>query len=751
MKFRIIIAISFLFFNFLGSAQQTHWANPRPTGIEINDIMFFDSEHGFMTGVYGTALVSSNGGVLWESVETNCIESLLRIYPLGGGEALVSSSVNLYRINDFGHSWSFISSLSDLHNLRPTSIDMIDAQIGYGMNSKNLLKTIDGGNSWFVVQGDLADILQSEEIRGLDFVDENTGLIFSWSDNNNDGRIFRTVNGGANCAPLEYSFKNKVQKPVSIAGLNDSTYLLLCSTFNGKNTDITFGTEVIKTTDFGENWINTFRGIDQGLYFLPERMNVFLDSLIYVCGTMGQEQDNVKMISSFDVGNTWELNTSVLLEQYGNYSMKAVEVVNTNKAFAFYETNLSHDLPPIFVTTSNHLNWEPVYSNYRGDIYNVLFSKDEMSALTQDGILFSTDYFESFDEISLPEISLDVSGQSDALSVIAISGNDSLGFLIAKNNVTQWNKYNTDIVGFKPVSIEVPNDRCFYVFGDRDGYLQIIFVYNFNSGNVSVKEINLPDGIGDIENVSNFCYENGTIYVFYKYFGYYASSDHGKTWENKHLEFLDYKLSKGLVMDDSMVYVSNYNEIFRFKDGDPSTAEQIIPNWLQTGLQDIDEFIVLDDGRVAAIAAGYWGVYYLLTKNKNDEWKKIGLNQKMQKLCYDPFYDAVWIYGGNCLLYLGDGLPVGIEPIPTHSEQKAFSIEGNPFSNSLQISINLEFQGEATLQLTDMNGKIVRQSKIMLHGRASRFLIQTHDLAPGAYVCTLVAGGESFSDIVIKQ
>jgi len=68
-----------------------------------------------------------------------------------------------------------------------------------------------------------------------------------------------------------------------------------------------------------------------------------------------------------------------------------------------------------------------------------------------------------------------------------------------------------------------------------------------------------------------------------------------------------------------------------------------------------------------------------------------------------------------------------------------------------QINIKLEFQGEAMLQLTDMNGKIVRQSKIMLHGRASRFLIQTHDLASGAFVCTLVTGDESFSERVIKQ
>ncbi len=105
----------------------------------------------------------------------------------------------------------------------------------------------------------------------------------------------------------------------------------------------------------------------------------------------------------------------------------------------------------------------------------------------------------------------------------------------------------------------------------------------------------------------------------------------------------------------------------------------------------------------------------------------------------------------NRLLYLGDGLPVGIEPIQSHVEQEAFAVEGNPFSNSLQINIKLEFQGEAMLQLTDMNGKIVRQSKIMLHGRASRFLMQTHDLAPGAYVCTLVAGGESFSEKIIKQ
>ncbi len=49
-----------------------------------------------------------------------------------------------------------------------------------------------------------------------------------------------------------------------------------------------------------------------------------------------------------------------------------------------------------------------------------------------------------------------------------------------------------------------------------------------------------------------------------------------------------------------------------------------------------------------------------------------------------------------------------------------------------------------------MNGKIVRQSKIMLHGRASRFLMQTQDLAPGAYVCTLVTGGNSFSEVVVK-
>ncbi len=763
MKFRIIIAISFLFFSILGSAQQTHWVNPKPTGSTINDIEFWDDEHGLMVGNWGAVQTTSDGGANWDVIPSFTRESLLYIHKLSGGSVLAASSQSLFKTSDYGKNWELIFDMPDSIKLLPISIDMVDDIHGYACSKKKIFKTVDGGYSWTSRGVHTPELYVGEDdevIRGVAFKNIDTGLIVSW--HYYFGRkVFSTYNQG-------YSFEQVYDPgmfhdgdaPLDLIHLKDSIFLIPVVIFANKKSAYFSGPGMYRSNDNGKNW--EFVLNNSGLWFRPHRVKVINDSVLYYYGSCDGDCGGFGYLSSPDGGYSWTVQRMPDYPYFFSPNMTALYPFSAEKAIGFFSgrlINLVKYNRYYFVQTLDGKNWNPVYPDYLNAFHDVFFMDNSMFLLVNHRLLKSSDYFESRDSIPFPGKDLLLASKYGPQAAV-YAQNDSLSFLInTMDNGQQWQQTQLNIHHFSIKDMEYAASGQLFLLGKENEEAKLFVNQPLQQ---ELTEFQLPAAFSELNDI--YIHSGGKTL-----FGadeadqgsYYVFNEEEDGWEAYSLNLAPLRM--GFASGNNSMYLVDKANVPGIWESIRVPYYDPLPVFTAPDNGYIADLVMRDDGRLVALFNQNYGnghYSFLCEQLEGESWEMHGPFPLLDGLRLDPDGRHVWAfgsvqpdnaYGESRLVYFGDGLPVGIEPIPTHSEQKAFSIEGNPFSNSLQININLEFQGETTLQLTDMNGKIVRQSKIMLHGRASRFLMQTHDLAPGAYVCSLVAGDESKSLKVVKQ
>ena len=176
------------------------WNVNGTAGVSVNlaDIQFVKTEGvtsdtGYIAGVNGTLLRTTNGGVTWSQVP-------------------VITSNNLYFVHFVGQNTGFVG--------------------GYNV----AIKTTNAGVNWTTVTP-----APNMELSRADFKDSDNGIIVGGTDISNDGVIYRTSNGGANWS--EYLTPFEALKSViyltngniSIVGNNG---IILMSYTNGNNWEI---------------------------------------------------------------------------------------------------------------------------------------------------------------------------------------------------------------------------------------------------------------------------------------------------------------------------------------------------------------------------------------------------------------------------------------------------------------------------------------------------------------------------------
>lgn len=115
----------------------------------VNEIVFVDSEKGWMIGNEGTILMTNNGGYSWQTQESYTTKKLRAISFINRDEGWITGLNNtlLYTSNG-GKKWQQINIHNDTtkHN---TDIYFIDEQKGWLLtNHGDVFKTNDGGNTW---------------------------------------------------------------------------------------------------------------------------------------------------------------------------------------------------------------------------------------------------------------------------------------------------------------------------------------------------------------------------------------------------------------------------------------------------------------------------------------------------------------------------------------------------------------------------------------------------------------------------
>ncbi len=768
MKLRIIIAISFLFFNFPGSAQQTHWVNPKPTGSTINDIEFWDDEHGLMVGNWGAVLTTSSKGQDWETLPPFTSGHLLSIHKLSGSNAIIASESSLFKTMDYGNTWELLFVMPDSIKLLPKSIDMLDEQNGYACSEERVFRTTDGGRNW---SSEGINIPHSYyEILGCSFKDLDTGIYITGD--YEDQLVYKTTNRGLYFELMSAGPQNYFGLVDEVQFLKDQTFLItgeiIISKKEHKKTRYSGGAGLLRSDDCGESWELILEGgKDYKVWFQPNGLKIVNDSVFYYYGSCDGDCGGFQIITTHDGGYNWTVNAMPGFPYFYHPNVTALYPFTEDLAIAFFAGRIHQNEVPYdyaMIQTQDGQNWRPVHQDYYEAFTDMFFMDNSMFLLVNHRLLKSRDYFESRDSIPFPGKDLQLASKYGQQAAV-FAQEDSLSFLISTTNKgNSWQETQLDIDHFSLKDMEYAASGQLFLLGKENEEAKLFVNQPLQA---ELTEFQLPAAFSELNDIYIHSGEKTLFGADEAGQGsYYVFNEEEDGWEAYSLNLAPLRMgfasgANSIYLVDKAKYPGIWESI-RVPLYDP------LPVFTAPDSGYMADVLIRSDGRLVALFNQNYKNHYsrryhyswFCEQLNNESWEMHGPYPLLDGLTLDPDGRHVWAFGcvqydyahsESRLVYFGDGLPVGIEPIQSHVEQEAFAIEGNPFSNSLQINIKLEFQGEAMLQLTDMNGKIVRQSKVMLHGRAGRFLMQTHDLAPGAYVCTLVAGGNSFSDIVIKQ
>ncbi len=746
------------------SAQQIHWANPKPTGSTINDIEFWDDEHGLMIGNWGAVLTTTSKGQDWETLPPFTSGHLLSIHKLSGSNAIIASESSLFKTMDYGNTWELLFAMPDSIKLLPKSIDMLDEQNGYACSKERVFRTTDGGRNW---SSEGINIPHSYyEILGCAFKDLDTGIYITGD--YEDQLVYKTTTGGLYFELMSAGPQNYFGLVDEVQFLKDQTFLItgeiIISKKEHKKTRYSGGAGLLRSDDCGESWELV---LEEFVSFKPKGLKIVNDSVFYYYGSCDGDCGGFQVITTHDGGYNWTVNVMPGFPYFYSPDVTAIYPFSEDKAIAFFSGYTAHNEVPYdysLIQTQDGQNWYPVHQDFFDAFNNMLFMGNSMFLQTQDRMLESQDYFYSRDSIPFPGKDLQMAAKyGQQASVYAQE--DTLSFLISTTNKgNSWQETQLDIDHFSLTDMEYAASDQLFLLGKENEEAKLFVNQPLQQ---ELTEFQLPAAFSEL---NDFYIHSGEKTLFGAdeagQGSYYVFNEEEDGWDAYSLNLAPLRMgfasgNNSMYLVDKAKYPGIWESI-RVPLYDP------LPVFTAPDSGYIADVLIRSDGQLVTLFNqnykighyDYLHISWFCTQLNNESWEMHGPYPLLDGLTLDPDGHHVWAFGSvqsdnalgeSRLLYLGDGLPVGIEPIQSHAEQQAFSIEGNPFSNSLQISINLEFQGEAMLLLTDMNGKIVRQSKIMLHGRASRFLFQTQDLTPGAYVCSLVAGTERFNEKVVKK
>jgi len=357
------------------------WISQR-SGItkNLNGVSFINRYIGIAVGFDGTIIKTTNGGEYWFEVTSGTIEDLNSVQFITETIlTVVGNSGTILRSNDAGISWMLQSSgitndLNDVYFIDPN----IGNAVGWG---GKILRTTDGGINWtqYTFGG-------NPLFLSVYFLDSNYGIVVGITN-----RIYRTTNGGLNWtwqgpASGIYNFEDVLLINDSlgiIAGWDEANQVgkVLVTTDGGitwhfANTgeikpfyfsvSLTGGDEVcivgwegiiIKSTDFGENWIEKSSGTRMPLDAIS-----FSDELHGTAvGTYGA---NNTILRTNDGGLHW-------YPQDSNVNAGLLSVTFTDR---YNGTAVGDYFDAIILRTSNGgISWNTQYFSETEELYGVSF------------------------------------------------------------------------------------------------------------------------------------------------------------------------------------------------------------------------------------------------------------------------------------------------------------------------------------------------------------------------------------------
>jgi len=171
-----------------------YFSNDVIAGVEVQDagvattqdlsaIDAFDTKNVVAVGESNAVVYTTNGGETWQSVTGPAVGvDLTAVYMASGVEWLVSTAVGLWRTEDSGANWTAVSlpvTPTDISKIRFSNSTVGYMAITVAGPAGKILRTIDGGHSWYVLpeQG-TGVIAANEKINTVAACKDDVNVVF---------------------------------------------------------------------------------------------------------------------------------------------------------------------------------------------------------------------------------------------------------------------------------------------------------------------------------------------------------------------------------------------------------------------------------------------------------------------------------------------------------------------------------------------------------------------------------------------
>jgi len=339
-------------------AGETWQINHHPAGLDNNFvgecIYFLNSDIGFIGGANRTILKTVDGGNNWDTVyysggpNWQCFRDIAFCNETTG--FAVGDYTSIKKTTDGGETWINLEVGNDF-NLH--QVEFCSETIGFIIGSSNeyILKTIDGGNSWQIINYPTG--LENLSLEEMQFVNETTGFVYCDAGYPNyDGAICKTSDSGITWVnvfddPSAYSGSiDFIDDQHGIIGAGDGMY----------------SSKILLTENGGEDWTEIEL---PGFSWWSTNSVCFLDQdNAFSVGSMGM------IFKSADGGQVWEAKHH--RDFYGN--IYQLQFINESTGFAL-ATNHTGGLASsdLMKTIDGGLNWVGCsgFWNYDGAFYFV--------------------------------------------------------------------------------------------------------------------------------------------------------------------------------------------------------------------------------------------------------------------------------------------------------------------------------------------------------------------------------------------